>query len=380
LILPASTRAQGGSLEDRIEAQKKKLEKIQKQIEEHRTRWSELRSREKSLLKKVSALEKEETLLRSLIEGLRKREALLGEKIDSLRLRLAIDEEKLEWQRALLAGRLKDLYMRGPDFRWRVLLGAASLQEMLRRYKFLRLLARREAELVEKVKEHKTALEEERTVLTETLAEVSSLRKEREKEGQRLAAARRERLAVLKKIKAQKGKHEQAIAELKRSQQKIKSLLESMEKRREEEERKTGLTGKRFARLKGRMIMPVEGKIARDFGTNRHPRFGTVTFNSGIDIQAPSGSPVRAVAKGKVEFVDWIAGYGRCIIVNHGGGYYTLYAHVAEVFVEEGEMVSEGEVIAEVGDTGVVDGYGCHFEIRKSKEPLDPKKWFRRGR
>jgi septal ring factor EnvC (AmiA/AmiB activator) len=79
-----------------------------------------------------------------------------------------------------------------------------------------------------------------------------------------------------------------------------------------------------------------------------------------------------------VEFVDWIDGYGRCIILNHGGGYYTLYAHVSSAFVAQGQTVEGGEVIAEVGDTGSLQGYQCHFEIRKSKQALNPMDWFAR--
>jgi len=82
------------------------------------------------------------------------------------------------------------------------------------------------------------------------------------------------------------------------------------------------------------------------------------------------------VAKGVVEFMDWIAGYGKCVILNHGQGYYTLYAHVSSLFVQQGREVEQGDVIAEVGDSGSLEGFACHFEIRKSKEALDPMEWF----
>jgi septal ring factor EnvC (AmiA/AmiB activator) len=84
---------------------------------------------------------------------------------------------------------------------------------------------------------------------------------------------------------------------------------------------------------------------------------------------------VRAVAKGRVEYVDALPGYGNCIIINHGGGYYTLYAHAENSFVSQGDKVESGTVIAEVGDT---EASPIHFEIRKSKKALDPKEWLRR--
>ena len=131
-----------------------------------------------------------------------------------------------------------------------------------------------------------------------------------------------------------------------------------------------------FGKLKGSLMRPVEGKITKKFGKDKHPKFGTVTFNNGVNIKAPAGAPIKAVAAGRVEFVDWISGYGNCIILNHGGGYYTLYAHTSQIFVRTGQMVSLGDVIGEVGDSGSLNGYECHFEIRKSKQALDPMKWF----
>jgi septal ring factor EnvC (AmiA/AmiB activator) len=104
-----------------------------------------------------------------------------------------------------------------------------------------------------------------------------------------------------------------------------------------------------------------------------------VTYNNGIDIRAPKGAPIRSVATGRVELVDWIVGYGNCIIINHGGGYYTLYAHADNIFVALSQNVAGGEVIAEVGDSGSLNGYECHFEIRKSKQALNPSEWLARN-
>lgn len=364
-----------GSLDDRITEQKRELEKIKREIDLHRDKSKELRQKERNLLKKISSLEKEAALSKKLLRGAQNQEQLLSQKIDSLKTRILIENEKLSFQRDRLAARLRQLYMQEPNFKWAMLLGSENLQQMMRNQKFLRLVAERDATLFRDVKEHKLALERERAELTEALVDVADLRKMRERESTTLMKTKSSRLAVLKQVKSQKSKHEQAIAELKQAEQKLNSLLEAMEKSR--------LDGGfdianavDFAKLKGKLNRPVDGSIVKKFGKNRHPTFGTVTFNSGVDISASPGAPIRAVARGKVEFVDWIAGYGQCLIVNHGKGYYTLYAHVSEVFVKPDQVVSAGEVIAEVGDTGSMEGYACHFEIRKSKEALNPQEWF----
>jgi murein DD-endopeptidase MepM/ murein hydrolase activator NlpD len=181
---------------------------------------------------------------------------------------------------------------------------------------------------------------------------------------------------MLTQIRNEKSQHVQAIDELKQSEEQLKDLIGQLEQRRLADSDTSGLPPGDFAKLKGKLIKPVNGKITKKFGQDKHPKFGTVTFNNGVNIKAPSGAPIRAVATGKVEFVDWISGYGNCIILDHGGGYYTLYAHTAQIFVTPGQMVGRNDVIAEVGDSGSLNGYECHFEIRKSKQALDPMKWF----
>jgi septal ring factor EnvC (AmiA/AmiB activator) len=125
------------------------------------------------------------------------------------------------------------------------------------------------------------------------------------------------------------------------------------------------------------MPRPVEGVTERKFGKSRHPEYGTVTFNSGIDIRAREGSPIRAIARGRVEYAGGLSGYGNCIIVDHGSGYYSLYARIGDIFVRQGDQVESGDVIAEITAGGNIKAENFHFEIRQSREALDPEKWIR---
>jgi murein hydrolase activator len=106
-----------------------------------------------------------------------------------------------------------------------------------------------------------------------------------------------------------------------------------------------------------------------------HPRYGTRVPQNGIDITAPLGTPVRAVAAGSVVYVDWLPGYGRTVILDHGGGFYTLYAHASSVAVHRGDRVVEGQTIAGVGDTDSIRGPCLHFEVRQGEKALNPREW-----
>jgi septal ring factor EnvC (AmiA/AmiB activator) len=365
-----------GSLNDQINSQKTRLQKIQKDIQRHRAKTAELKQEETNVVRQLSHLDKEISLSKKLLAELGARENLLGQQIDSLRISIAYEGQMLAYQRKRLAARVRQMYMRGTNYDLEVMLASPSIMEASRRYKFLQLIAERDAKLVEELKNTKSSLEHERAVLTEAMADVVSLKVTRAEEDSRLEESKRTRVGMLTQIRNEKSQHVQAIDELKQSEEQLKDLIGQLEQRRLADSDTSGLPPGDFAKLKGKLIKPVNGKITKKFGQDKHPKFGTVTFNNGVNIKAPSGAPIRAVATGKVEFVDWISGYGNCIILDHGGGYYTLYAHTAQIFVTPGQMVGRNDVIAEVGDSGSLNGYECHFEIRKSKQALDPMKWF----
>jgi septal ring factor EnvC (AmiA/AmiB activator) len=366
------------TLNDRIGSQQKELDRIKKEIEEHRAESRKLRRQERTVLKKLSDLEKEIDLSRQFLRNLEQQETLMSERVDSLRTRIETVDSTLSLQKDVFARRLRQLYKRDPNYRWDIVLGSQNIQEAVRRYKFTRLVAEQDAALIGEMRTRKLSYEVESAALTESLADMAVVRTEREQEASNLESSKRQRGTMLAKIRTEKTQTTQAIKELEAAQQALKDLIGRLEKQRLDLEREGIVIQGEFGKLKGNLIRPVEGKIVRGFGKQRHPKYGTVTFNNGVDIGSTAGAPIRAVAPGLVEFVDWIDGFGRCIILNHAGGYYTLYAHVSTTFVAQGQQVAGGEVIAEVGDTGSLDGFECHFEIRKSKQALNPMEWFAR--
>ena len=134
-----------------------------------------------------------------------------------------------------------------------------------------------------------------------------------------------------------------------------------------------------FAKQKGRLQPPINGKIISSFGTKRKGDYNAFTFQSGIDIKAERGTPVKNVFSGEVMFAQWLKGYGNLMIINHGNNYYTLYAHVEELYKKKGERVDTGEIIGTAGDTGSIKGPCLHFEVRHHGKPVDPLKWLKKG-
>jgi len=122
---------------------------------------------------------------------------------------------------------------------------------------------------------------------------------------------------------------------------------------------------------------PVEGNITSDYGNRRHPVTGGNDFHSGIDIAAPHGTTIQAAASGTVSFVGWMGGYGRVVIIDHGNGYETLYAHNSQIMVNEGQNVNRGTAIARVGTSGVATGPHVHFEVHKNGNHQNPMNFLR---
>lgn len=131
-----------------------------------------------------------------------------------------------------------------------------------------------------------------------------------------------------------------------------------------------------FVSLHGGLPQPVDGTLAQGFGEHLHPRFRTRTLQSGLLIAANEGSPVAAVADGKVAFADYYQSYGPMVILDHGGGWFSLYTHLLGLQVAKGQVLKAGEALGAVGDT--VDGPRLGFEIRHQAQPQDPQKWLKR--
>ncbi len=142
---------------------------------------------------------------------------------------------------------------------------------------------------------------------------------------------------------------------------------------------KMNISPKNFSSLKGLLNMPVKGKIVTSFGPHKNAKLNVVNFQSGIEIKADRGEPIRAVFDGQILYASWFKGYGNMIIIDHGDNYYTVYAHAEELFASKGDTIDIGDVVATVGDSGSIIGPSLHFEVRHHGKPVDPLKWIKKG-
>jgi septal ring factor EnvC (AmiA/AmiB activator) len=216
------------------------------------------------------------------------------------------------------------------------------------------------------------------------LAERERARAEREAEAVRLKALaldvddrrqqaeakREERETLLAALRGARVFHERAAVEAGTQARRLAEFVSTLPPPR------AGLAGPSgFAARRGKLAAPAPGPITVGFGRVVNPKFNTVTVQNGVDLEAPAGAAVRAVAPGRVVHAGWFKGYGNLVIVDHGEGYHTLVAHLASMRTAMGEEVDAGDVLGTVGDSGSLKGPYLYFEIREKGRPVDPRPW-----
>lgn len=252
---------------------------------------------------------------------------------------------------------------------------------------YLNLLSRAKAGLIRDlggVLEDKKRLAGEASAKSAELAEIES-RQQRERAG--LVEQQKKRQDVLARLAERIKAQRREVDRLKRDEKRLAKLIADLGRRaaparraprtqgpalRNERTPDASLAGLDFARLKGRLALPVRGELANRFGTPRQE--GGTTWK-GVFIRAPGGAEVKAIAAGRIVFSDWLRGFGNLAIVDHGDGYLSVYGNNESLFKTAGQAVKGGEAIASVGSSGGNPETGLYFELRHLGQALDPLKW-----
>ncbi|KUK66475.1 MAG: Peptidase M23, partial [Parcubacteria bacterium 34_609] len=192
----------------------------------------------------------------------------------------------------------------------------------------------------------------------------------------------------LAKIEEERKAQLAVLKELEKSSAEIKEIIEIAYREREKakqdqkssQQQQPGMTETTRKEVtlqpkKGIFQLPLKGSVISNYGQQKQPDLNAYVFNSGIDISAPMGEPVRAASFGTVIYIGNVKGYGDIIILDHGGNVVTLYAHLAKVMVKLNEQVSKGQIIGQVGTSGGVPTPRLHFEVRVEGKPVNPFDW-----
>ena len=364
-------------LKKSIQENSKELEGLRGRIDGHRQRISNLDQEEAAAKRGHEEIQKEIELSRKLVGDMIQHEIVLQERSRLLATELEIRGDTYAVRKETLARSLRAMYIRSQRSNLEMVMTSGSFSDLLTGMKVGRTLARLEAGMLKEVQTEGQILRREQRQLNSALAEIWQTRQEQNQENDRLEELMAEEMGALRDLETERKGLKNELLQMGINEQKLSYVMTDLEQVRVERSAKQQTGDNSLVMLAGDLDWPVRGKLIRGFGRSVHPRFKTVTLNNGYNIAAPSGAPVASVADGTVEYSDQLPGFGQCVILDHGAGYYTLYAHLDGVFVTKGAKIARGQVIAEVGRPAAGDEPQLYFEVRQGRTPLDPADWLR---
>ncbi|MEN8006675.1 MAG: peptidoglycan DD-metalloendopeptidase family protein [Candidatus Krumholzibacteriota bacterium] len=373
----AGNQANPDLLRESIQENTSELAEIRSQIDHHRKRISNLDQEEASVRRGHEDIQKEIELSRQFMSDMVQQEIKLQERSNLLARELEIRRNTFADRKQTLARSLRSMYIRSQRSDLELALTSGSFSELLTSVKVSRTLARLGAGLLEEVRTEGQILRREQRQMNAALAEIWQTREEQNLENDRLEELMAEQMGSLRELETERKELKTDLMQMGLNKQKLSYILEDLDQQRVQKKVRIEAAGNSLVKQAGDLDWPVRGTLLRGFGRSVHPKFKTVTLNNGYNIAAPSGSPVASVANGTVEYSDQLPGFGQCVILDHGAGYYTLYAHLAGVFVAKGDKIARGQVIAEVGKPAAGDEPQLYFEVRQGRTPLDPADWLR---
>ena len=342
-----------------------KKEKIQEQINEATEEKEELDEELSANLQQVQKLD--ETIMNSQneLDDLSSKISTLQNTIDETKKRLSDVEERYNKQKGMLDNRLIAVYEAGDIQYIDVVLSSANIAEFISNYFLITELASYDFDLLEIVEKEKNEIEKSKEQLDKTKEEMITAKQTQQKTAIVLENTKTIRENYIKKLSTEEQELQKKIDEYNAQYAAL-----------EQEIRAIALSSISPEYIGGVMAWPVPGytSISSPFAMRVHPITGVYKLHTGVDIRAPQGANFVAAADGVVTKAGYNTAYGNMVIIDHGGGISTLYAHGSEIMVEVGQTVNKLDTVLKVGATGYATGPHAHFEVRingTAVQPLD---------
>lgn len=344
------------SLTKKLNSSKKEMEKLKKELQKNKKAQDktskELRYLDLQVEKTEVELEIVENKLKSVTDSITK---TLKE--------LEYAKKSLHDKNDLLNSRIKVMYKNGTIGIMEVLLTSKNLTDFLTRLDMVKEIVNHDVNLLKYMKEQKELIEEKKLKLEKDKLLLAKTQQEVVKKKSSLEVATRAKERKIKELKNNYKEMNRQIDELNDYAKKLAKKIVKLQS-----------NAKYYG---GEMAWPVPGyyRISSPFGKRFHPILKVYKLHTGMDIPAPTGKKVIAANNGKVIHAGWAGGYGKAVMIDHGGKIVTLYAHNSKVLVKAGQVVKKGQTIALIGSTGYSTGPHSHFEVRKNGKYVNPYPW-----
>lgn len=367
--------AQQDQGEAKLRQQQEELARIRREREELQRRMKNIQSKVHDIKEEVTNLDRQHDATVRVVRSLDEQLTTLNGEVEHTTANLVRAQDEVAVKQAVLRKRLVEIYKRGPLFTFEVLLSAKSFGDLVARYKYLHILAQRDRTVVRRVDQLRAQIIGQRRQLVSLQNGVEQNRVDKAQEAARLAALEQDRQQSLAKAQQDAKKTSQRLAELAKSEARLNNVIASFETARKRSSTPAAPSSIRTSDY-GKLAWPVDGSIIYRFGRVVNPNNTTTRWN-GIGIAAASGTEVKSVSAGEVVLADVMGTYGNTVIVQHGGGDYSVYGSLSRMAVSKGSRVTKGQVIGTVGATDPSLPAHLHFEIRRGGPAVDPLDWLR---
>ncbi|EOC99551.1 murein hydrolase activator EnvC family protein [Caldisalinibacter kiritimatiensis] len=343
----------------RYEQTKQRIDKVEEELNEKKREYKDVTKQIKKLDLQLDEIDKELQKLEGQLNN-------LNNDIEVTKKELLEAEKNIEEKNDILNKRLRVMYKNGTVGYLEVLLASKDLEDLLTRLDMIKRIVENDVELLkymkeqrEQIKEKKAQLETQKKMLLSTKQTIQKKRKE-------IEVVSRAKQQLMRSLASN-------IKELEKQEDDLLNLA----KRLEEEIRRKQIAQKYAG---GKLTWPTPGyyRITSPYGMRVHPILKTKKMHTGIDIGVPLGGTIVAANDGVVRYAGWYGGYGKVVIIDHGGGISTLYAHNSRLLVKKGQSVKRGQAVSKAGSTGYSTGPHLHFEVRKNGAYTNPMPWLKK--
>ena len=354
------------------------LSNIQQQMTNEANKKSEAEKTIGTVYEQLHAIQRDLDTATAELKQVQAERIQLDKDITKTEAELKAAQARLQSREKVFYKRVRDIYINGRLSYLDVVVGSKDFSDFANRMEMLKRILQSDMDLINTIKTEREEIASKKAKLEEERAKVLELEKVAQEKQNLINQKKAERQAVLERAMNDRDTAERAYNELMASSASITAMLQQRAAERAAAAAAAASQGgssgggATWVQGTGQLAAPVVAPITSDFGWRIHPIYGTRRLHAGTDFGVDEGTPVHAADGGVVVEAGWVSGYGYTVIIDHGNGMSTLYAHNSDVAVSPGQTVSKGQVVSYSGNTGGSTGPHLHFEVRINGEPTDP--------